>query len=172
MERRKGRDGLTGVVPGRRWAADGVWNGIKRTFRDPGDVVLAIRIGLFLMIMPRRLERLPLNAVLHGIENEKRALSRDARSGVERISRLRQAWLASPALRERNTCYVRAITLYRFLDPAGRAMRIHFGVEPGMNEADRLRGHAWVSIGGELLEAPEPVLAGRVRELYVYPPRA
>src|SRR5665647_1334152 len=31
VERRKGRDGLTGVVPGRRWAADGVWNGIKRT---------------------------------------------------------------------------------------------------------------------------------------------
>jgi hypothetical protein len=48
-------------------------------------------------------------------------------------------------------------------------MRIHFGVEPGVSATDRLRGHAWVTVDGALLEAPEPVLAGRVRELYAYP---
>lgn len=48
----------------------------------------------------------------------------------------------------------------------------HFGVEPGADANDRIRGHAWVTLDGELLEAPEPVLAGRVRELYVYPPNA
>lgn len=48
----------------------------------------------------------------------------------------------------------------------------HFGVEPGADANDRIHGHAWVTLDGELLEAPEPVLAGRVRELYVYPPNA
>jgi hypothetical protein len=38
-----------------------------------------------------------------------------------------------------------------------------------MAASDRLRGHAWVTLGGELLEAPAPVMAGRVSELYVYP---
>jgi Transglutaminase-like superfamily len=169
MERREEPGALTSVAPERRWAADGIWRGIRRTFQDPGDIVLAVRIGLFLMVMPKRLERRPLNELLSEIESSSRVPARDERSGIERISRLRQAWLASPLLRARNTCYVRAVTLYRFLDPAGRVMRIHFGVEPGVSESDRMRGHAWVTLDGDLLEAPEPVLAGRVHELYVYP---
>jgi len=159
---------MTGIIPDRQWGADGIWRGIRRTFRKPADVALAVRIGVFLIVMPRRLETRPLDGVLSEIERA-RSSSRGEANDVARISRLRQAWLASPLLRERNTCYVRAITLYRFLDAGGGKMRIHFGLEPGTDPGNRLRGHAWVTLDDELLEAPEPVLAGRVSELYVYP---
>ena len=147
----------------RGWAADGILKGVSKTVRHPGDIVMALRIGAFINAMPRRLERYPLDALLKEVDLKKSGRStRD----VSRISRIRQAWLASPLFRNRNTCYVRAFTLYRFLDAGSSSMAIHFGVEPGVEEGDRLRGHAWVTLNGELLEAPEPVIAGRVKELY------
>jgi hypothetical protein len=115
--------------------------------------------------MPRRLARYPLDALLRQVDREKSGRSTH---DVSRISRIRQAWLASPLFSSRNTCYVRAFTLYRFLDAGNAQMAIHFGVEPGVEEGDRLRGHAWVTLDGELLEAPEPVLAGRVKELFTH----
>jgi len=157
---------MTGVAPARKWAADGVLSGIRRTFQEPGDAALAARIGFFLLLIARRLDKTSLVELLKEMDEKQGT----AVKGVERITRLRQAWLASPVLSARNTCYVRAMTLYRFLDGGDRDKRIHFGVEPGVSASDRLHGHAWVTLDAELLEAPEPVLAGRVRELYAYPP--
>ena len=159
-------------TPSREWAKYGVWRGVVRTFRRPADVPLAFTIGAFLWRLPRRLARRPLDEVLRTLAAAPRVPATDPHAGVERIGRLRQAWLVSPLLRARNTCYMRALTLYRFLDPGGGRLRIHFGVEPGVDPADRLHGHAWVTVDGELLEPPEPVVAGRVRELYAFPPLA
>ena len=152
-----------------KWAKDGIGKGFARTFRRPGDIVLAARIGVFLWTIPRRLDSQPLDHVLRDLARESRDPSADLHADAARISRLRQAWLASPLFRARNTCYVRALTLFRFLADDGRSMRIHFGVEPGTLPGDRVRGHAWVSAGEEVLEAPEPLLAGRVSELYAFP---
>ena len=66
-------------------------------------------------------------------------------------------------------CYLRALTVFRFLDPGAAEMRIHFGVEPGAAGSARLRGHAWITVSGGIVEAPEEVLAGRVKEIYCYP---
>ena len=159
---------MTGAAPVRKWAANGLLSGVRRTLQDPGDIALAGRIGFFLLLIARRLDKTPLGELLKEIDEHRGATVR----GVERIARLRQAWLASPFMSARNTCYVRAMTLYRFLDSGSQVKRIHFGVEPGVSATDRLHGHAWVTLDGELLEAPEPVLAGRVRELYAYPPHA
>jgi len=147
-----------------RWA----WQGFGRTFRQPSDVLLCLRIGCFLCALPYRLERSPLPDILRQVAAGRRRAAVDpVDAGVERIARLRQAWLNLPMLAARNTCYVRAITLFRFLDGGGK-LCIHIGVEPGVAPDDRLRGHAWVTHRGRLLEPPEPVLAGRVKELYVY----
>jgi hypothetical protein len=154
----------------RRWAEDGIWSGIRRTLRDPGDVDLAIRIGLFITLLPRKLASRPLDSLLAEISRTSRARIIHSDDAVARIARIRQAWLASPMLRSSNTCYVRAITTFRFLDARQHKMRIHVGVEPGVSATDRLRGHAWVTVDGCLLEAPDPVIAGRVRELYAYAP--
>ncbi len=147
-----------------------IWQGLGRTFRQPSDVLLCLRIGYFLCVLPRRLERLPLPEILRRIGASGRRAGATANpidADVERVARLRQAWLNLPRLAARNTCYVRAITLFRFLDGGGK-LCIHIGVEPGVAADDRLRGHAWVTHQGRLLEPPEPVVAGRVKELYVY----
>lgn len=152
-----------------RWAAQGIRKGLARTFQEPGDLLLAARIGVFLWRIPRQLDRKPLDSVLGELSREPRDESGDLEASATRISRIRQAWLMSPLLRERNTCYIRALTLYRFLNAGSRSVRIHFGVEPGVREEDRIRGHAWVTVNGDVLEAPEPLLTGRVRELYSFP---
>jgi len=162
------------MMPARdRWATQGIAQGFARTFHKPADLVLAFRIGVFLWAIPRRLDRQPLDRLLRDLRTESRDVSPDLHSDARRISRLRQAWLASPLFRARNTCYIRALTLFRFLSDDGRSppVRIHFGVEPGTEPGDRVRGHAWVTVGEEVLEAPEPLLAGRVSELYAFPAR-
>jgi hypothetical protein len=131
--------------------------------------VLCLRIGHFVWRLPRLLDVRPLPEVLAAIRQPPGRSAEDVDRQVARVGRLRQAWLNLPPLAARNTCYVRAITLYRFLGAGGGALRIHFGVEPGVSADDRVRGHAWVTHGGELLEPPEPVVAGRVREIYAYP---
>lgn len=156
---------------GTQWAKQGLRRGFARTFHRPTDLVLAFRIGVFLWLLPRRLDRQPLDRLLRELASESRDGSSDLHADAQRISRLRQAWLASPLFRERNTCYIRALTLYRFLDDGRSSIRIHFGVEPGMNTEDRIHGHAWVTVNGDVFEAPEPLLSGRVRELYSFPER-
>lgn len=143
----------------------GLLQRLRRTFLAPGDVILALRIGWFLYRLPPHMARTALPELLDGW-----ALSRRPRQcAAERILRLRRPWLAH-VFPSHNTCYVRALCVYRFLTAdARRSMRIHFGVEPGIEPGDRLRGHAWVTLDGELLEAPEPVLAGRVQEIYSHP---
>jgi len=147
------------------WARKGILRGIRNTLRARGDTMLAMRIGLFVVTMPKRLAKQPLDQMLREIDQLKRneATIVDDES---RIVRLRQAWLASPLFRERNTCYLRAFTLYRFLDARDGRLAFHVGVEPGVDPSDRLRGHAWVTMDDRILEAPEEVIAGRVRALF------
>ncbi len=143
----------------------GLLQRMHRTFLVPGDVVLALQIGWFLHRLPRRMARTALPQLLDQLRQSRRP----GYCPLERVLRLRGPWL-SRVLPSHNTCYVRALCVYRFLTPGlGRIMRVHFGVEPGVDPGDRLRGHAWVTVDGELLEAPEPVVAGRVKEIYSHP---
>ena len=157
------------VEASRRWTPAEIWQGLRRTFDSPWDVPLCLRIGWFVWRLPASMERRPLPEVLAGIRQPMGDAGEAIDGQVGRIGRLRQAWLNLPSLAARNTCYVRAITLYRFLRPDRGTLRIHFGVEPGVSPDDRVRGHAWVTHEGDLLEPPEPVVAGRVREIYVFP---
>ncbi len=54
-----------------------------------------------------------------------------------------------------NTCYIRAMTLYRYLDTESERLRLHLGVERRDDPAERLRGHAWVSLDGTIWRAPK-----------------
>ena len=157
------------MVERRRWTPGELWRGFGRTFESPREVTLCLRIGHFVWRLPRLLDARPLPEALAAIRQPADRSPEGVERQVGRIGRLRQAWLNLAPLAARNTCYVRAITLYRFLQVGHGALRIHFGVEPGVSVDDRVRGHAWVTHDGELLEPPEPVLAGRVREIYAYP---
>lgn len=143
---------------------------LRVTIRRTDDIPLALQIGFFILMLPHKLARSDLPRFLDKIRNSPRPTGSDTRSDLERISRLRNPWLWLPVLGARDTCYVRAMTLYRFLDLRKRDLRIHFGIEPGRNLEDRLRGHAWVTVDGEVLEEPIHILAGRLHEIYFHPP--
>jgi len=143
--------------------------GWRRTFQQSGDFTLALRIGWFVWSLPRRMAREPLPSLLSRLGSTSGRASAAIGPHVQHIARLRQAWLNRSVLAARNTCYVRALTLYHFLVVDRAELRFHLGVEPAVDRGERLHGHAWVSFRGELLEPPEPVMAGRVEELYVFP---
>jgi Transglutaminase-like superfamily len=142
---------------------------LTRTIKQFNDIPLALTIGYFIVTISGKLNKIHLPTLLHHLECSPRPQARDPYSGLERISRLRQPWLWLPILKARNTCYVRAMTLYRFLDSGDGDLRIHFGVEPPRQPDDRVRGHAWVTVDGKVLEESE-VLDRNVHEIYVYPP--
>ena len=143
--------------------------GMLRTFHQPGDFLLCARIGRFMWQVSDRLEQTSLPDFLAGLEHGGGLHGPDMAANTKRIARLRQAWLNLDRYASRNTCYIRALTLFRFLAPQSGSLHIHFGVNPGDNPGDRVHGHAWVSWNGRVLEAPEPVQRGVVEELYVYP---
>jgi len=136
-----------------------------KTVRHIRDVPLALRLGWFVVRAPADLERRDVRAFLDRIRTARRLKASDVHESMQRIVRVRQAWLSLPVIRRRNTCYVRALALYRFLDGGGRHVGIHFGVEPPRVPGDRLRGHAWVTVDGEVIEGPPEIFLSRVAEV-------
>jgi len=152
------------------WTPWGLFRRLRRIFRRPADFCLALQIGYFLWSAPQRMEKNGLPALLKELSSQPRPTAPSALASVERIARLRGIWLRRGFFRSRNTCYLRALTLYRFIDDRNRCIRIHYGIEQGCGK-DRHRGHAWVTVDGMLWEAPDATLDGCVREIYVFPPK-
>ena len=132
----------------------------RRLVRRPGDIPLLATIGWFVATLPKRIERAPdVEQLLRDLRGAKWP-----RASQERVARLRGWWLWK-RFGDRNTCYVRALTMYRFLDAPPDQLRLHMGIEESDASHDRLHGHAWVSVAGRIVEGPEQALAGRVREI-------
>lgn len=142
---------------------------VRRMLRTPSDLPLALQLAYFIWRVPGQLERMPLPKLLEALRAAPRPTSISTEAGVERVNRLSRPWFRLPPLRNRNTCYVRALMFYRFLDPQAAPMQIHFLVEPGRQPGERLRGHAWVTIGQTLIEPPPAEVVARTRRIYVYP---
>lgn len=132
------------------------WVGMA--IRRPGDVLLAVRIGLFMWRTPGHLQRQNLIEFLDRIREQHRPALRDIASPVEHIARLRRAWFHLGLLRGHNTCYMRALTLYRFLPVREQDLQIHFVVEPARDGIDRLRGHAWVTLDDKIVEETDTAM--------------
>lgn len=155
------------------WSPTGMLQRVRRLVRQPGDIILTLRIGLFIWRLPHQLRAHPLPDLLDLIRAGKRPAAPDIATGMERIIRLRTPWLRQYRFGTHNTCYVRALTLYRFLDAGGgHDFRINFVVEPARKADERIRGHAWVTVDNQILEEPERLMAsGLIHEVYSHPPR-
>lgn len=140
----------------------------KRAVRSLGDVFLAVQIGLFVLLAPIELQRKNLGRYLADHERRRELARNDLSSDVRRIVRIRRAWLKLGCLRSHDTCYVRALTLHRFLPAGHGAVKIHFGVEPSVGRNGRLHGHAWVTVGGVIVEGPDEARAGRLHEIGIW----
>ena len=138
---------------------------IARALRSPADAWLLIRMGLFIAWLPANVRRSNVVGFFRELETAPRPKAQTIELSYNRVARLREACLSMPRLWRRNTCYIRAYTLLRFLDPGEHRVRVHFGVEQPQSKAERLRGHAWVSVDGLPFEAPEAVFQGRIHEV-------
>ena len=139
---------------------------LRAAVRSLGDAALAARIALFVVRAPHELERADLPSYLRALRRAQRPPSRDREASQQRVVRLRNGVLALPRLWRRNTCYVRALVLYRFLDAGDADVRLHLGVEE-RGRGEHLHGHAWVSVNGDVVEGPEGVLLERLQEIPV-----
>jgi hypothetical protein len=137
--------------------------GVIRVLTHPHDLWLLLHIGASIVLTPGWVARADLR--------NPRSLRTSAlklplpRADGEQIEWIRSWWLRRAPLRRFNTCYVRAIVLYRFLRGDDDAIQLHFGIETREQLHERLRGHAWVTLNGVALEAPPPVQEGRIREI-------
>jgi hypothetical protein len=133
--------------------------------RRPADVVLLFEVALFIVRLPARVRGSDVPTFVRRLERAARPKAATIDAGYARIARIRDACLAMPRLWRRDTCYVRALTLYRFLDPGRRSMRVHVGIEQPQSSTERLRSHAWISVDGRLFEAPDAVRERRIHEV-------
>jgi hypothetical protein len=153
-----------------KWSPAGLWQRLRATVKRPSDIFLALRLGYFVWRIPSHLQVSHLSRLLDAFRVKPRPPARSLEESLERIRRLGEPWLRLPGFHSRNTCYVRALLLYRFLDAGDGDMQIHFVVEPARNPAGRLRGHAWVTVEGQVLDVEDPDVIRRSHELYSYPP--
>lgn len=118
-------------------------------------------VGHFVARAPARLARTALPVFLERLARQPGRTADEAR-----VHRLTRRWLRVPGLRSRDTCYVRSLVLFRFLDPRGGDLRLHLGVDEPESPGERLHGHAWVSLDGRPLNPPGSLGRGRLREIY------
>ena len=152
-----------------RWNPFRVARRVRETFHSGADIALSLRIGHLIWRLPALVDRYAWTALLAQLLAAPRPRAGDLRSSVRRIDRLSRPWFAT-LFRARDNCYVRSLMFCRFADPCGQVLRIHFLVEPRRATGERLRGHAWVTAGGEFCETPEAEILARAKSFYTYPP--
>ncbi len=152
------------------WTPWGATARLARVIRTPSDLPLLLRIGWFVVRVPSDMERLHLDAFLDGLAAAARPRASDPWSSRDRIARLRAPWLRLPHFRRRDTCYIRALTLYRFVDGGSHDVQLRVGAEWFDRPGGVLRGHAWVDIDGTVLEGPlESEAHARLQEIALRP---
>ena len=117
------------------------WERLGRLIQEPADVKLSLQLGYFIWRVPDWLERMPLPQLLQNLDAAAPAATRGLDASLERVKRLSRPWFKLPMLRNRNTCFLRALMFYRFLDRQTSPRRIHFVVEQRRGPGERLRGH-------------------------------
>lgn len=139
------------------WSPWGAALRLRNTVHQPSDLMWLPRVGWFVARLPSSVEQTHLRELLDSLATAPRPRMATPAESAERVARLRQPWLRLPRLRSHDTCYVRAITMYRFLDAGGADARLRVGAEWFDRPGGVLRGHAWVTVNGEVIEGPPEV---------------
>ena len=139
------------------WTPWGAVLRLRDVVRRPSDLVWLLRVGWFVARLPRNVETTHLRELMQRLASDPRPTAADVHEGAARVARLRQPWLRLPGLRSHDTCYVRALTLYRFVDAGSHDVRLRVGAEWHDRPGGVLRGHAWVTCDGNVLEGPPEV---------------
>lgn len=123
------------------------WGGV-RLRRTLSDARLLARMLGYSLVLPLLKHLLPLPTLARLAWTPARRGSDDRQARVlellYRLYRPRRLW-------PRPNCLERSLTGYRFLSEAGACPELWIGF---MREADRLHGHAWLQVDGEVLREP------------------
>jgi hypothetical protein len=122
---------------------------------------LWLAVGHFILRAPARLARTDLQMFLARVAAQPRAAA-----DFVRVARISRRWLRQPGLRARNTCYLRSLVLFRFVNPQNGDLCLHFGVDEPVATDTRPHGHSWVTLDGVPWNAPGSLAEGRLREIY------
>ncbi len=90
------------------------------TARIRADVVVRGHASAGYLALPGRHRNGPMSPLPRFAARHRAPQVTDVFTSRTRIVRLRDAWLRLPRLRRRNSCYVRAFTLYGFVDAGTR----------------------------------------------------
>lgn len=143
-----------------KWTPRGLVQRFREVVREPGDLQLCVHIAAFIHRAPSLIAANELQSFVKSLR-----LQPAPRGNFERVKRLRTFLLGRRSFARANTCYVRALTLYRYLEAPDASIGLHIGIERRDRASDRLRGHAWVTLDGRMLEGPPAALEGRIREI-------
>ena len=136
-------------------------NTVLRLATRPKEAVLALHMAAFIARLPNLLAQSDLPTLLRRVREERHV----PRASFETIRVIRGICLRVAPLANRNTCYVRALTLYRYVDAPDAELALHLGIEHRDAAHTRLHGHAWVTRNGSILEAPASVTDGKIFEI-------
>ena len=131
------------------------------TQQPAGRLPLWLAVGHFILRAPARLAQADLPAFLGEAAAQPRV-----EADFVRVARISRRWLRQPGLRARNTCYVRSLVLFRFVNPHGGDLCLHFGVDEPRTPTERPHGHSWITLDGVAWNAPSTMAEGRLHEIY------
>jgi hypothetical protein len=112
----------------------------------PIQIRLAIRVGLWMCLLPLRLRVYPLPVLLHSLTRSRRTHSRniDMEQAVRTVVHLCRLGLFRLPIFPR-LCLRQALALHYVLTRLGYPAEIHFGVRKAGGD---LHGHSWVTVQG------------------------
>jgi hypothetical protein len=130
--------------------------GARFVVREPGSVLLALRMSAWVAALSLLVKLLPLPRALGLVAPSRLGpAARDPEAAQDALARLLDSVLAADFWVFTPTCWKRAPVLHRYLAQRGIETRIVFGVR--REGEDALSGHAWLERGGEpLLETDAP----------------
>lgn len=139
-------------------------------FDSFGDVVLFIRISIFVTVLPPLLK-------IFSLKNLMKHLSSDITKEPDpkkaaKVLQLTNLLLNRNVFVYKNVCLKRSLTLYYFLSRMGQDVSIYYGVkkgEIGNDSYSPLEGHCWIKLNGEIFNDGDMDAPATYQVTYSYP---
>jgi Transglutaminase-like superfamily len=125
---------------------------MRKIFRDPGEAVLLIRMGAWVLLLSSLIKVQSLPRALQFISTPVRGRSADEQQTATRLAQAVDVLLAMNIFVYRPRCWKRAAILHRYLALHGIDSQINFGMRKEVDGT--LSGHAWLERGGAPILEP------------------
>lgn len=125
-----------------------------KRLRHPADVKLFLQILATLLLLPGRIRRMSLPELLAEIDSGVSPVRGDE-AFMLRTVKITDLLLRFRLLLRYGKCFLRSLTLFKFLRRQGWPVEIHFGVRKTGEADGSITGHSWLVLDGERFMEPE-----------------